>query len=320
MINIHEAKHRVINSIRNYFNKTGAIEVFTPIMNQYPNLDTYIYPVELNVENSSGEKFKVFLHTSPEYQMKKILSEIKKDIYQISHVFRNKEGSKIHTIEFLMLEWYRVNFDLNNLINDTKNIIITAAESLFNKPLLKYKGKLYDLNDWEIISVDEAFERFTGILPQDKDSMIKFLQKTPIAHPNINNYTYEELFHLIYSIYIEKKLGQEKPTIIHSYPKELSALAEIKGNRGLRFEAYIGGIELVNGYQELTNPYELRIRLKKEIDERKKEGNIYPLDEEFVKCTENLPASAGASLGIDRLMMILLNMENIKDTQGLNWI
>ncbi|MDQ7056121.1 MAG: amino acid--tRNA ligase-related protein [Persephonella sp.] len=107
---MYKAKHTVIRAIRNYFEKTGSIEVFTPCLNRYPNLDPNIFPVECEVEKSDGRRFTAYLHTSPEYNMKKLLPVLKNDIHQICHVFRNYEGSNRHTVEFTMLEWYRLGY------------------------------------------------------------------------------------------------------------------------------------------------------------------------------------------------------------------
>lgn len=313
MIKLIKSRATVIKAIRDYFAKTGSTEVETPILNIYPNLDPNIYPVELKVENSEGKEITAYLHTSPEYNMKKILAAYKKDIHQITHVFRNYEGSSKHSIEFLMLEWYRVGYDLDMLMEDTKRIFMEAAKALYDSYEIEYKGKKYNLEHWEKITVDEAFYKFTGIYPDQKEKLYQFLKNSPIKHGNLSEEDYETNFFLVYSFYVEPYLGKDKPTFIYDYPPEFSALAKIINRKGKRFEAYIGGLELVNGYYELTDSVELKKRLKKEAKNQK-------IDTVFIKIAEKMPDCSGASLGIDRLLMVLLNKKNIKQVQVLNWI
>ncbi|MBK3331770.1 elongation factor P--(R)-beta-lysine ligase [Persephonella atlantica] len=315
---IYRAKHTVIKAIRNYFEKTGSIEVFTPYLNKFPNLDPNIYPVECTVEKSDGKKITAYLHTSPEYNMKKLLSKIKHDIHQICHVFRNFEGSDRHTVEFMMLEWYRLGYNLEDLMEDSKNIFIETALSLSGKPAVSFRGREYNIEKWEKITVDEAFYRYTGIYPDDFEGLVRFLKNSPTHHCISNDY--ETVFYTVYAFYVEPKLGIEKPTFIYDYPPQFSALAKIENGKGKRFEAYIGGVELINGYYEINNTTELRKRLEKDRNEKAKKGREYPVDEEFINSCKNIPEFSGASLGIDRLLMVLLNKEKIHEVQGLNWI
>ncbi len=307
---ILELKSRVIKSIRDYFYKTDAIEVFTNILNDYPNLDSNMYPVELEVFNEKNEKLKKYLHTSPEIEMKKILSEIRSDIFQITKVFRNYEGSPKHSIEFTMLEWYRVNYDLQDLMDDTQNIFIESANAIYKKPVINYQGKVYDLRKSEKIRVDEAFCKFTGIYPDSVEKMNDFIKKNE-KHFEYSD-DWEDLFFRIYAFYVEPNLGREKLTFIYDYPPELSAMAKVVDGKGKRFEAYINGIELVNGYWELNNGEELEKRLNKDIKNKEIEtGKKYEIDREFLKSIQNLPECSGASLGIDRWLMILFNQSSI---------
>lgn len=309
MKEIYTKKSIIYQSIRDYFYKTGSIEVFTDILLDYPNLDSNIYPIELFIFNEKKEKLRKFLHTSPETKMKKILSQIKTDIFQITKVFRNYEGSYKHKIEFTMLEWYRVGYNLNDLMMDTQNIFIQTAINLYKKPFIEYKGKKYNLTDWQYITVDDAFYRYTGIYPDNIDKMNLFLkQKEPFFKETDN---WEDLFFHIYAFYVEPHLGVEKPTFIYDYPPSLSAFAKVENGKGKRFEAYINGIELVNGYDELNDPRELKERLIKDLEKKKREGLDYPLDTEYIETVKNLPQSAGASLGIDRFIMVFLDLESV---------
>jgi len=311
---IYEKKAKIIKAIRNYFDMTGAVEVFTDILREYPNLDTNIYPLEVYFFNEKGEKKKGFLHTSPEYEMKKILSHLKKDIYQITKVFRNYEGSQRHKTEFTMLEWYRVGYTLEDLMEDTKNIFIQSAIAIYKKTEVIFSGRVYDFSKWEKISVDDAFYRYTGVYPDDFDGLLNFLSKSNIKHENLDKMDWETAFFTVYAFYVEPELGKEKPTFIYDYPPEMSALSKIENGKGKRFEAYVNGLELVNGYYEETNWKEVEKVLLKDLKRKKEEtGKDFPIDKDFLKSLKNMPDCSGASLGIDRLLMVLLNKKNINE-------
>ncbi len=307
---IIKKQSKIIKAIRDYFYKTDSFEVFTNIMNDYPNLDSNIYPIEVEIFNERNEKFKKYLHTSPEIEMKKLLSEIKSDIFQITKVFRNFEGSPKHKVEFTMLEWYRINYNLEDLMEDTQNILIESAVSLNKKSVINYQGKFYDLKKSEKITVYEAFYKFTGIYPDNIEKMNNFLKQKEKHFKYSDNW--EELFFRIYAFYVEPNLGKNHLTFICDYPPELSAMAKIKNGKGKRFEAYIDGIELVNGYWESNNPEDIEKRLLKDIEKKQKEKNkTYKIDKDFINSLQSLPECSGASMGIDRWLMILFNKTNI---------
>lgn len=308
MIELFRRKSDVIKSIRCYFYDTGAIEVFTDIAQEFPNLDSNVYPVDIYIFNEKRERLKRYLHTSPEIQMKKILSNIKSDIFQICKVFRNFEGSAKHKVEFLMLEWYRVGYSLQDLMEDTKRIFIHSALSIYDRPYIIFKGREFDLTDWEEISVSEAFYEFCGC-DIDIDSLNRFLEKKESIFKPTDNF--EELFYKVYAFYVEPNLGREKPTFIYDYPPEFAALSKIVDGKGKRFEAYIHGVELVNGYWELNDPQQQLERFKEEVERKRQEGFEYKIDMEFIQAVANLPDCSGASLGLDRMFMVLLDKESI---------
>ncbi|NPA51748.1 MAG: elongation factor P--(R)-beta-lysine ligase [Aquificae bacterium] len=299
-----------VQSIREYFYKTGAVEVFTDILMNYPNLDPHVYPVELFVFNEKREKQKKYLHTSPEYRMKEILAKEKKDIFQLTKVFRNYEGSIKHKIEFIMLEWYRVGYNLLNLIDDTHLLFINVVSTVEKSPFFTFKGKRFDMREYEIITVEQAFRDFVQVDINSIDSMNRFLKE---REPNfVEKEDWEELFFHIYAFYIEKNLGKERLTFICDYPPQLTALAKIEGGYGKRFEAYIGGIELVNGYYEETDPQIIEERLQKDAHKKQAElGKPFEVDPSFLEAVKKLPTCSGASLGVERLFMVIKNMENI---------
>lgn len=308
MKEIYQKKSSILKSIREYFYTTSAIEVFTDISQKFPNLDPNVYPVEVNFFNEKRERIGMYLHTSPEIQMKKVLSEIRTDIFQITKVFRNFEGSSKHKTEFTMLEWYRVGYDLKDLMEDTKNIFINASVSVNRFPVCNFKGKKYDLTKWNYITVEEAFHNFTGCY-LEIDSLNNFLTRREKNFKPTDNF--EELFYMVYAFYIEPNLGKEEPTFIYNYPPQFAALSKVENGVARRFEAYIDGIELVNGYQELNDRYQQLNRFRQELDRKKMEGLEYKIDYDFIEAVGSMPDCSGASLGIDRLFMVLLNRDSI---------
>ncbi len=307
-------KAKVLKRIRDYFDSTGAVEVLTDILQEYPNLDSNIYPLSLKITTSGGEEKDVFLHTSPELQMKKLLAKYKTDIYQITKVFRNFEGSKKHTIEFTMLEWYRVGYNLEDLIDDTQNIFIEAAIAVNKIPKISFNGKTFDFRQVEKITVNEAFYKYAGVYPDDYEKMIQLIKSN---EKGIKELSYEEAFYYIYAFYVEPNLGKEKLTFIYDYPPQFAAMAKIENGRGKRFEAYVDGLELVNVYYELNDPQEQLKRLEEDALKKKKEtGRKYHIDLEFIESLKFMPEASGASLGIDRLFMVLFDKKDIKQVQN----
>ncbi|MCX7739089.1 MAG: elongation factor P--(R)-beta-lysine ligase [Hydrogenothermaceae bacterium] len=308
MLHIYKRKSDILRSIRDHFYQTEAIEVITDIAQEYPNLDPNVYPVEVNLFNERKGRLKRYLHTSPEIQMKKILSKVKSHIFQITKVFRNFEGSKKHKIEFTMLEWYRVGYSLDDLMEDTKEIFLTSCRAVHCSDTFFFRGKKYNLRDWDKVSVDEAFYRYTGCYP-DIDSLNSFLrEKEGLLRPIEE---FEEIFYRVYAFYVEPRLGAERPVFIYDYPPEFAALSRVVDGKGKRFEAYIDGIELVNGYWELNDHREQRRRFEEEVKKKRREGFEYTVDEEFVEAVKELPECSGASLGIDRLFMVMFDREDI---------
>ncbi len=307
-------KAKVLKRIRDYFDSTGAIEVLTDILQEYPNLDSNIYPLSLKITTSGGEAKDVFLHTSPELQMKKLLAKYKTDIYQITKVFRNFEGSKKHTIEFTMLEWYRVGYNLEDLMDDTQNLFIESAIAVNKIPKISFNGKTFDFRQVEKITVNEAFYKYARVYPDDYEKMAQLIKSN---EKGIKELSYEEAFYYIYAFYVEPNLGKEKLTFIYDYPPQFAAMAKIENGRGKRFEAYIDGLELVNGYYELNDPKEQLKRLEEDALKKKQEtGRKYQIDLEFIESLKSMPEASGASLGIDRLFMVLFDKKDIKQVQN----
>ncbi len=288
--------------IRDFLKKRGYTEVITPQLLPYPNLDENIFPVECSVQIPSIGKRRMFLHTSPEYSMKKLLAKVKTDIFQICHTFRNFEEGRLHDVEFLMLEYYKVGKDYRHLMDELSELL----QLLFGEKIT-YRGREIP-NSPEKVSLTEAFKRYLGFEP---DLSSEERLKRQLEEANIHFEPDEDLETLFFRAYVELEnyLGFEGPTFVYDFPEPFGALARCKDGFCERFELYIFGIELANGYTEINDPAEVERRLLK-ISE--KLG--LPLDKKFVEIHRELPELyAGVSVGLDRLFMLLLDLESIHD-------
>ena len=289
-----------MDTVRGFYKKRGYIEVITPYLLPYPNLDENVEPIPCKVGDIFGNFKRFFLHTSPEYSMKKILAFHRCDIFQICHVFRNFENGRLHDVEFLMLEYYKVGKDYNYLMEELEDLIKT----LFGKEIT-YRGRRIETT-LERISLEEAFKRFLN-LNLRLESKEQFQEE--LKRVNIYFEPSEDLETLFFRAYIEleKYLGFERPTIIYGFPEPFGALAKCKNGMCERFELYIFGIELANGYTEINDPLEVERRLNATAQRL----NL-PVDRTFIEIHKNLPALySGVSVGLDRLMAIKFGLNSI---------
>ena len=271
-----------LKKVRSFFDKRCVYEVDTPLLVEYPNLDTHI---EL-FKAYDGYKER-YLHTSPEFGMKRLLSILKKDIYQLSHVFRACEFGSKHNPEFMMIEWYRIGKNLEFLIEETVELI-----KLFIEP-----------KEIESLSYFDLFKRETGIdlLQSSDDDLTAFLNGLQIDYPITLNF-YEKV-DFIFSFFVEPNL--KELTIVKGFPEWQKALAKVKGNQAMRFEIYYGSIELANGYDELLDPQEQKRRFLSVIEERDQQGKSpFSIDDRFLSALPLIPECSGVAVGFDRLMMI----------------
>ena len=282
-------RDRILKSIRVFFERRHYLEVETPY-----RVPTLAPESHIDAEPSGSW----FLHTSPELCMKRLLSAGYERIFQICRCFRKHERGQKHLPEMTLLEWYQVGVDYKVLMDETEDLVRHIADSLGTGKTLFYQGQAIDLNSpWERLSVDEAFKRFSDKSPE-----------TAIS---------DEHFDEIMGFSIEPNLGKEKPTFLVDYPVQKAALAKRKTNNpeiAERFELYISGIELCNAFSELTDEKEQRKRFEQEMDFQKALGKtVYPMPEKFLNSLKEMPPSAGCALGLDRLVMLFADSQNIDD-------
>ena len=280
---------RVVNSVRNFFVGRGYLEVETPHRIPAPAPECFIEAVP------SGDWF---LHTSPELCMKRLLAEGHARIFQICRCFRQGEFGSRHLPEFTMLEWYREEADYRDLMSECEELVTALAQDLDMPEGLIRGGRTIDIRKpWERLMLEEAFERYA---PVSLDEALAVG-------------TFDELM----AFEVEPRLSMDRPVFICDFPVSLGALARRNsGNPEVaeRFELYIGGLELVNAFSELTDAGEQRERFLKEEAKRRAMGKRpYPMPEKFLHDLAKMPESAGAALGMDRLVMLFTGAEEIGD-------
>jgi lysyl-tRNA synthetase class 2 len=230
--------------------------------------------------------------------MKRMMAAEYEKIFQICRCWREKERGSLHLPEFTLLEWYRAGGDYRSLMEECEELIRSVVTGLGFGPGLTFRGRRIDLSEpWERISVNEAFRRYAQI---------------PLAET-----LKENLFDEIMVQNIEPNLGLEKPTFIYDYPAQRGALARLKEEDPTvaeRFELYIGGLELANGFSELIDSEEQKRRFHAENENRRSNGKpIYSMPEKFLAELGDMPPSAGIALGVDRLVMVLFDAKTIDE-------
>lgn len=283
----------VIKAVRDFFWERGFLEVETPLLIPANAPEEHINPVSTTLPSWQ-------LQTSPEICMKRLLCNGHQNLFQISRCWRSHERGSRHLSEFTMLEWYRAGCDYQTLMTDCEELLQhVAAVCLPGSRSFVYKSANIDpFAPWQRISVQDAFSRF------GKADVWECVRKG----------LYEEIL----TSAVEPGLaGFGSPVIMMDYPVELAALARIKpGNRKLaeRFELYVGGLELANGFSELNDPVEQRHRFEESNRARRNAGQSeLPLPEPFLDVLAAMPSAAGIALGVDRLVMITAGVDSIDD-------
>jgi lysyl-tRNA synthetase class 2 len=311
---ILEARAAINEAVRAYFNEEGFVEVVTPALLDHPNLDPNIMPISLNVTGSSGGQRRQWLHTSPELSMKKLLARGSGSIYQIGPVFRDEEYTSLHRREFSMLEWYRVDADYEDAIRDAIRVVRQAVRSVTDAEEIEFGGRTFDLMEqWEEITMAQAFERYAGVESLTHDGLAEALEE--MGYTVESDSGIEDLFFHLYVESVEPSLGSERPTIIKDYPSFLGTMAKPREDEPHtleRFEVYIAGLELANGYTELSDSAELARRMEKVLVDLAAEGvRGLTIDDEFLQAMADMPPCAGVSVGLDRLAMLALDLDDI---------
>ena len=285
------------------------LEVETPVMSHATVTDPHILSIPAHYESlGSREETIVYLQTSPEYAMKRLLAAGSGCIYQITKAFRQGEVGRLHNPEFTMLEWYRLGFDHHQLMNEVDALLQCVLQTL----------------PAERISYGEAFEKYVGINPHV--TTIDILQAAGEKHAiHFDNILEKNgWLDLLFTHCIEPHLGKEKPCFIYDFPISQAALAKIRPENppvASRFEVYFRGIELANGFHELQNAPEQRRRFEANQQYRlENQLSFIPIDENFLTALEyGLPDCAGVALGMDRLILLACQAVKIADVLSFDF-
>lgn len=323
------ARATVFQATRHFFATENFTEVDTPALQISPGLEVHLKAFRTAYDNPLGDRQTFYLHTSPEFTMKKLITAGLPRIFQLCKTYRNEGVSATHQPEFTMLEWYRAGADYTQIMTDTENLARTCTRACDVRMWRQGNRTCNPFLPWERLTVAQAFQRYTGIdlpatLPADPRAEP---DPTPLrrAAENIGEQCYdsdrwEDIFFRIMLNHIEKYLGDDVPTILYEYPTCLGALARMKPTDQSvveRFEAYACGMELCNAFSELTDPAEQRRRFTADMTLKEKlYGEQYPIDEDFLDAlTYGMPACAGNAIGMDRLVMLITGADHITDVQ-----
>ena len=303
------ARAQLMRSIREFFYQRDVLEVETPLLSRGTVTDLHLsaFTCEFNFDDS-GQSLPLYLQTSPEYAMKRLLCAQSGPIYQLCKAFRHESAGRWHNPEFTMLEWYRPGFDHGRLMHEVDELL---QETLHTAPA-------------DRLAYQQAMQTYAGLDPLTA-SHTALVDKLPILNINIDNaseLSYDSLLQLIFSTVVEPAIGQDKPCFIYSFPASQAALARINTTDPKvadRFEVYFKGAELANGFFELASPHEQRERFKQDNALRSEAGCPQaPVDEHLLSALEaGLPDCAGVALGVDRLLMLKTGASHIR--QVLNF-
>jgi lysyl-tRNA synthetase class 2 len=324
------ARGRIAAAVRDWFVERGFVEVQTPALQVSPGMEPHLKAFATTLESPATEHAARYLHTSPEFAMKKLLVGGVPRPFQFARAYRNGERSALHHPEFTMLEWYRARETYDVIMADCASLLHVAAMAGGNK-LLTWKGEACDpAADVEMLTVAEAFARYANIdllatthgNPADPELALLAKAAAPLGIAPHDGDRWEDLFFRIMFERIEPRLGFGTPALLYEYPVSMAALARVKPGNALvaeRFELYVCGVELANGYGELTDAKIQRQRFEADMTLKQKlYGERYPVDEDFLAALEHgLPECSGVALGFDRLAMLASGAAKIEDVLWL---
>jgi elongation factor P--(R)-beta-lysine ligase len=316
------ARNAIQTSLRGYFATRDFLEVDTSILQVSPGNEAHLHAFSTEAVSIDGQSRPFYLHTSPEFAMKKLLAAGETRIFTFAHAFRNREHGPMHHPEFTMLEWYRTGESYERLMEDCAAILARASEKAkANK--FNWRGVACDpFLSPERLSVAEAFDRYVGIdllatlSPEGLTDREGFADEARAAGIRVaEDDSWSDIFSRVLVERIEPNLGHGRPTILDQYPVSEAALARRSPQDhrvAERFELYVCGVELANGFGELTDASEQRARFEEEMRiKRRVYGESYPIDEDFLNAVSVMPESAGIALGFERLVMLAAGASRI---------
>ena len=314
------ARGRIVAGLRAWFAARDFVEVETANLRISPGNETHLHAFATSLTTTDGRTAQLYLRTSPEFSCKKLLAAGEQRIVEFARSFRNRERGALHHPEFTLLEWYRAGEPYDVLIEDCIAIVRETA-SVAQTRQFRFRGCAADpFAEPERLTVAEAFARFAGIdilatlagETADRDRFARAAQGAGIRAAEDDRWA--DIFSRVLVERIEPNLGIGRATVLDEYPAMLSALARRTRDPRVaeRFEIYICGTELANGFGELTDPVEQRRQLEREMAEKERRyGERYPIDEDFLAALAQMPQACGVALGLDRLVMLATGASRI---------
>ena len=316
-------RNRIRDAIRGYFAEQEFIEVECGALAVSPGNEAHLHAFATERTRPDGQKSRLYLHTSPEFACKKLLAAGERRIFSFGPVFRNREQGVLHAPEFTMLEWYRADEPYGAVIADCGHLVRLAA-SVAGAKTFKFRDREADpYAKPERVSVAEAFRSLAGVdllatLRSDGGADRNALA-AQAAHAGIAcaiDDTWSDIFSRVLVEKIEPNLGVKRATILDEYPRVEAALARAAVHDprvAERFELYLCGVEIANGFGELTDAKEQRYRFEQEMTEKERVyGERYPIDEDFLAALSLMPQASGVALGFDRLVMLAVGVSRIE--------
>jgi len=310
-ISILKERAKLLSDIRTFFEKRGVLEVETPLLCSTASLDPHINPIsvlykKLEFSTTLPKEENYYLQTSPEFAMKRLLAAGSGPIYQLCKAFRNDEVGRFHNPEFTILEWYQPGFTHHDLMQEVDELLQVVLGTL----------------PAEKISYEAIFQKVLHFNPHtvslDHLKQVAILKNVILSEDITKTLTVDDWLDILMTHCIEPQLGLERPMMLYDYPITKAALAKIRtGNPSVaeRFEVYVQGIELANGFHELLNSEEQKDRFLKNLETRKALGYpVIPIDQYLIAALESgMPSSSGVALGVDRLLMLKFQSSHINE-------
>lgn len=300
-------------ALRGFFAEQGFMEVETSVLQVSPGNETHLHAPRTEIVRPDGSRASRYLRTSPEFACKKLLAAGEPRIFEFARVFRDRERGDLHLPEFTMLEWYRAGAPYDAIMADTVVVIARAAQAT-GIGTFSFRGRTADpFAEPELLTVAGAFQRFAGIdllstISGDEGNRAALAQMAAGKVRVAGDDTWSDIFSKVLVEHVEPHLGQGRLTILFEYPSPEAALARVKAGDprvAERFEVYACGVELANGFGELTDAEEQRRRFTESMAEKQRRyGEAYPLDEDFLAAVAAMPEASGVALGLDRLVML----------------
>jgi len=316
------ARGRIKNALRGWFETEGFTEIEAGILVTSPGNEAHLHAFETHLAGPDGAGRSLYLHTSPEFAAKKLLAAGEEKIFDFARVFRNRERGRLHAPEFTMLEWYRARADYFQVIADSLALLRLAAD-VAGAEALRHRDLACDpYQPAQHLTVAEAFTHLAGIdlmatLTDTGEGMADAL-RVRARRGGIDvsdDDDWSDIFAKILTLRVEPRLGVGRPCILYEYPVCEAALARVSPRDSRvaeRFELYACGVELANGFGELTDPVQQRARFESEMAKKEQRyGLRYPLDEDLLAALAHMPPSSGVALGFDRLVMLATGAPNI---------